>query len=96
MVGHRLEALFVTALGARLHISEALGFSWDGIDLTRGFSTAHSQLQQLDGQLVLTESKSRCDRRALFLRAMAVNVLKERRRRQVEASLQADTWDDPG
>jgi integrase len=76
--GHRLEALFVTALGTGLREAELLGLRWQDVDLERGLLTVRVQLQRINGKLTLTEPKTERSRRTLQLPAMVREALEER------------------
>jgi integrase len=95
--GHRLEALFVTALGTGLREAELLGLRWQDVDLERGLLTVRVQLQRINGKLTLTEPKTERSRRTLQLPAMVREALRQHRVRQLEERLAAGPlWEDSG
>ncbi len=87
--GHRLEALYSVALAVGLRQGEALGLRWDEVDLTRATLTVKHQLQRLDGEFRLVETKTARSRRTVALPAFAVDTLRAHRARQLEDRLLA-------
>ncbi len=81
--GNRLEALYRVALALGLRQGEALGLSWEDLDLDGGRLTVRHALQRLNGNYVLVEPKSRAGRRTISpLPEVITTALKEHRRRQ--------------
>jgi len=80
--GHRLEALYATAL--------ALGLRWADIDLERKTLRVRYALQWLRGdQPQLVAPKTRQSKRTLPLPALVIAQLKPHRVRQLEERLKA-------
>jgi integrase len=84
--GHRLEGLFVTAIGTGMRQGELLGLSWAdlALDADPPVLTVRHALQRVEGRLVLVEPKSSAGRRVVTLPAFVVRSLREHRRRQLE------------
>jgi len=81
--GTRFEALFVLALVA-LRQGELLALRWKDVNLETGaLSVAHT-LQQVDGEFVFAQPKSKKSRRQLTLDEAERAALREHRRRQLE------------
>jgi integrase len=94
--GHRLEALFTVAIALGLREGEALGLSWDDIDLHARTLTVRRQLQRVEKKLQLVEPKTEQSRRPLALPAIVVNQLRAHKVRQAEERLSANVWEDAG
>lgn len=80
--GDRLEALYAVALSLGLRQGEALGLSWQDIDLKRGQVRVVHQLQRVDHQLRLVDLKTDLSRRTLVLPASMQARLRDHRQRQ--------------
>ncbi len=87
--GHRLEALFVTAMATGLRQGELLGLRWRDLDLEQATLAVRHALQMIGGKPTLIEPKSATSRRTLVLPAIAVTALKAHRQQQVEERLLA-------
>lgn len=87
--GHRLEALFTVALALGLRQGEALGLSWDDVDLARSVLTVRAQLQWHDGQWLRLPPKSSAGVRTLPLPEICVASLRQHRVQQAEERLAA-------
>ncbi len=97
--GHRLEALFVTALTLGLRRGELLGLRWSDIDFEARapFLRVNYALQRLDGELQLTEPKTEKSRSALPLPARLVAALRSHRAYQLEERLALGSkWQETG
>lgn len=95
--GDRLEALYRVALSLGLRQGEALGLSWEDIDLEAETLRVRHTLQRLHGQLSLKEPKTEKSRRTLPLPAFTVHALRAHRIRQLEERLVAGgRWEDTG
>jgi integrase len=95
--GHRLEALFSVALALGLRQGEALGLSWQDVDLKARTLKVRNQLQRIGGRLVLVEPKSDRSRRTLVIPATIVESLREHEKRQVAEKLWAGSgWKETG
>jgi integrase len=95
--GHRLEALFVTALSLGLRRGELLGLHWSDIDLDTATLRVNYGLQRFDGKLHLVEPKTEKSRRVLPLPSLLIAALRTHRVRQLEErlALGAD-WQETG
>ncbi|MDQ6784092.1 MAG: site-specific integrase, partial [Actinomycetota bacterium] len=91
----RLEAFYLVALAVGLRPSEALGLSWDDVDLDGGTVRVRRTLARHDGRYVFTQPKSRTSRRTIPLPDVCVEALRAHRRRQGEERMAAGPlWDD--
>lgn len=81
--GDRLEALYRVALALGLRQGEALGLTWDNVDLEHRRLYVRQQLQRLERQSSLAPLKTKQSRRTLPLPMVAVAALREHRRRQL-------------
>jgi integrase len=101
--GHRLEALFLLALGTGMRRAEVMGLKWQDLDFTQGTLQVRRILTRVPtrtrgGQgpaYVETEPKTERGRRCLFLPPFALEALKRHRGRQLEEKLKAGlVWQD--
>jgi integrase len=81
--GDRLEALYVTTLGLGLRQGEALGLTWQDVDLETGTLYIREQLQRMDGVLRRVPLKTERSRRTLAMPARILTALEEHRERQL-------------
>ena len=75
IVGDRLEALYLVALGVGLRQGEILGLRWPDVDLEGGTLTVRHALARIDGRLELVEPKSVTSRRVVPLPAFVRDAL---------------------
>lgn len=95
--GDRLEALYSVALTMGLRQGEALGLTWQHVDLELGYVRIAKQLQRIDGQLQLVDPKTPRSRRVIAMPATIVNGLREHRARQnAERARAGERWTDSG
>ena len=95
--GDHLEALFTVALSLGLRRGEALGLRWSDIDFQTRTLQVRQSLQRLQGELQITELKTKSSRRNLDLPEILVNKLREHRTRQLEHKMQAGpNWQETG
>lgn len=95
--GQRFEALYVLAIATGLRRGELLGLKWLDLDLDKATLRVRRALQRLEGGLQFVEPKSANSRRTLTLPLLAVEALRERRRRQLEERLAAGSrWVENG
>lgn len=88
---HRLAALFTVALASGLRLGEALGLHWNDVDLDAGRLHVRQALQRVAGEWKLVEPKTERSRRSIPLPAVAVEALREHRRRQLKEQFKAAT-----
>jgi len=86
--GHRLEALYLVALGAGLRIGEALGLCWDHVELGPGMIRIQHQMEYRGGRYLFTEPKRRASKRTVPLPGFAADALRRHRIRQETHGLQ--------
>lgn len=85
--GDRLEALWVTALGTGLRLSEILGLRWEDVDLERRTLSATYALVRVDGKYGLDEPKTARSRRHIAIPRFVVTALRGHRTRQLAERL---------
>lgn len=90
--GTQAGALYAVAMAAGLRMGEALGLTWDRLDLDAQRCSVMFQLQRRDGDWVLEETKSRTSKRTVALPGFAVEELKAHRERQRDTRAKAE-WD---
>jgi integrase len=92
--GDRLEALYTVGFACGLRRGEMLGLTWDDVDLTKGVMTVRHEMQVIEGKHQLAPyAKTQSSLRTITLPQPALEVLREHRRRQIEARLAAgDEW----
>jgi integrase len=95
--GDRLEALYSVALAVGLRKGEALGLSWDDLDLEAGTLRVRAALQRVNGKLQLVEPKTDRSRRTIALPQSAIVSLRKHRVRQMQERLLAGSrWEETG
>jgi len=95
--GHRLEALYIVALGLGLREGELLGLRWKDVDFDRKLLMVQQQVQRIDHTLVITEPKSRSSRATLpMIDDVARALLAHQERQQTEMMVQHQRWQDHG
>jgi len=95
--GHRLEALYIVALGLGLREGELLGLRWKDVDFDRKLLTVAQQVQRIDHVLTMTEPKSRSSHAALPMIEDVADALRaHRERQQEEITVNAHRWRDHG
>lgn len=97
--GHKYESLFTIALFTGMRESEALGLTWDCVDLTKGTILINKQLQVVKGshgEYALAPTKN-SKGRTLTVAPFVVSVLKRVKHRQLENRLRyGECWTDSG
>jgi integrase len=89
-LGHRLEALFTSALAVGLRSGECSALRWPNVDLVKGFVIVRHTLQRKKGEgLVLMPAKSEKSRRIVELPAACVTALRAHKERQDQERLLA-------
>jgi integrase len=93
--GERLEELFILLVNTGLRPGEALGLSWESVDLERGQLTVRQALTETNGHLAIGEVKTLAGRRTISLPEVAIQALRRQRKRQLEDRLAAgNQWDN--
>jgi integrase len=87
--GTRLEGIVTIALGLGLRQGEALGLTWDDIDLDASTVHVRRQLKRSAGVWRLGELKTPSSRRDLPLPAVVATALRQHRARQAQERLLA-------
>ncbi len=82
--GTRLYEPVFLALTTGLRRGEILGLRWSDLDLSRGMVTVQQSLEQTKGGLRFKPPKTRKGRRSVTLPVIAMEALREHRRRQAE------------
>jgi integrase len=77
----RLGALFTLACTTGMRLGELLGLTWRDVDLKEGTLRVTRQLVEVNGQVELAEVKTRAARRSVPLPPLALEALREHRRR---------------
>ncbi|MBQ8237370.1 MAG: site-specific integrase [Oscillospiraceae bacterium] len=97
--GHRFEDLFTVALFTGMRESEALGLTWDCVDLAKGTILINKQLQVVKGsrgEYTLAPTKN-SKGRTLTAAPFVVSVLRRVRHRQLSNRLRyGECWADTG
>jgi integrase len=89
IAGDRTEALYAVSLSLGLRQGEALGLTWEGVDLDARTLAVRHTLQRYDGAYHLDEPKTERSRRTISLPAPLADVLRRHRVRQNEERLRA-------
>ncbi|MDP9459310.1 MAG: site-specific integrase [Actinomycetota bacterium] len=94
--GHRNAARWSVALALGLRQGEALGLTWDAVDLDVGTLTVRQALQRQPGKgLVFVQPKSRAGRRTVALPGPLRNALRAHRTAQLAERVAAGSvWRD--
>lgn len=93
----RHYALFLVIALLGLRRSEALGLTWEAVDLEAGVLTVRQGLHRVNGELRAMETKTRRSRRTIPLPEVVASALKAHRERQLsEAQDLGAGWVDSG
>ncbi len=87
--GDRLEALIQLTLATGLRRGELLGLHWADVDLERRRISVRTQVQRVDGSLVIRRLKERASHATIPLAPFAVEALRRHRIRQHGERLRA-------
>ena len=91
----RLAGLYCVAIAAGLRQGEALGLTWEDIDLEAGTVSVRQALHYARGAFHLVEPKTPRSRRTIALPAVAVAALRRHRARHAEERLAAGSlWEN--
>src|SRR5690606_29282390 len=93
--GDPLYAAYVLVLVLGLRKGEALGLTWDNIDLDERELTVGRQLQRVRGQLLHRDTKTQASDAVLPLPDICITALRLRKAQQAEArSVAGKTWQE--
>jgi len=81
-----LGPLYVVAISTGMRQGELLGLQWSDIDLERGTATVRRALQRVDGKLQTVETKTDRSRREVPLTGLAVEALRQLKRRPIQSA----------
>jgi len=102
-MGHRLEALFTSALAVGLRSGECSGLRWSDVDMDGAKITVRHTLQrvkqpgEMAGHLTMLPPKSDKSRRTIHLpAACAAGLDAHRERQRQESALAGSRWQDTG
>ncbi|HHY33350.1 MAG TPA: site-specific integrase [Firmicutes bacterium] len=92
--GDRYYALYVLAATCGLRLGELLGLKWQDIDFDAGTLQVQRQLQWITGAgPTFKEPKTKGSRRTIYLPRLAIDALKEHRKRQAAERLKlGEVW----
>ncbi|MDY6041958.1 MAG: tyrosine-type recombinase/integrase [Candidatus Faecousia sp.] len=97
--GHKFEDLFTVTLFTGMREGEALGLTWDCVDLAKGTIVVNKQLQLVrgtKGEYCLAPTKN-SKGRTITLAPFVVTVLRRVKNRQLENRLRyGELWNDTG
>jgi integrase len=93
--GSRYAPLFALLVNSGLRRGEALALHWSDIDLDAKLLRVRGTLARVDGELVVTETKTAKSRRVVPLSPTAENVLRDLRTRQRAERLMAGSMWQP-
>jgi integrase len=95
--GSRYHAALILIARTGLRRGEALGLTWDRVDLSAGTLVVAGTLSRVGKALVVSEPKTARSRRELPLATAVVEVLRKQRAAQAAERLRAgDQWADTG
>lgn len=89
--GGRYAPLFALLVHTGLRRGEALALHWSDVDLDAKLLRVHGTLARVDGELIVTETKTPKSRRAVPLSPTAERLLRDIRTRQAAERLRAGT-----
>jgi integrase len=93
--GDRFEAIYSLVMTTGLREGELLGLRWRYVDLERGALQVRGNVQRIEGKPVVKEPKNESSARQVLLTKVAVDALRQHRKRQLEERLQVgDAWQD--
>lgn len=93
----RYRLLFELLVTTGLRRGEALALRWSDVDLTNDVLHVRGTLARVDGELIVTETKSENSKRTVPLSAPAVAVLRSAKSRQAAERLRAgNQWHTTG
>lgn len=81
----RLSAFYAVLATTGMRLGETMGMAWSSIDLDKGTATVTRQLSEVRGKLSITDPKTPRARREIQLTRLAIEALREHRKRQLAA-----------
>jgi integrase len=93
--GSRYAPLFALLVNSGLRRGEALALNWSDIDFDAKLLRVRGTLARVDGELVVTETKTAKSRRVIPLSPTAEKVLRDMRTRQMAERLRAGSMWQP-
>ena len=87
IAGDRMSAVYVIALSMGLRQGEILALRWQDVDFEEGALTVRATLQRLNGEPVLSDTKTAKSRRKLAMPEGVMGALRAHRVRQAEERL---------
>ncbi|MGO9602508.1 MAG: tyrosine-type recombinase/integrase [Candidatus Binataceae bacterium] len=95
--GERLEALYLLAVTLGVRRGEVLGLKWQDVDFEAATIDVRASLQRVNGNLELSEPKTKRSRRQLPLLDFVARTLRTHKAHQSEERLAAGSnWQDMG
>jgi integrase len=88
----RLYALYVLAATTGMRQGELLGLRWPDIDFTQATLSVQRTLKNVGSSLVVGQPKSAAGRRSITLPEIAVQALRDHRKRMLAEGLTASPW----
>ena len=88
----RLYALYVLAATTGMRQGELLGLQWSDVDLAQATLSVQRTLTNIRGTPTVGEPKSAAGRRAVTLPEIAVQALRDHRKRMLAEGLTASPW----
>ena len=92
--GHPLHALVASALWTGLRMGELLALTWDHVDLDRGELLVNRSLGRVAQVTQVWTTKTRGSTRAVPVAEPLCDILSAYKRRQREARIAAEEWDE--
>lgn len=90
---HWLYPLWLTLIATGCRLGEAMALTWADVDFDSGTLQVCKTLQRVNGEILITEPKTKSGERLIALPSEVVQVLKQQRGRQIFA--QAQGWQNP-
>lgn len=88
----RLRALYVLAIASGLRQGELFGLKWEDVDLERGQLAVRRSLVEIRGKITEEDPKTESGRRNVALPAIAIDALREHRKRMLAEGNHAATY----
>lgn len=97
--GHQFEDLFIVTLFTGMRKAEAMGLTWDCVDLQKGTITINKQLQQVrggHGEYRLVSTKNSKGRTVTVAPFVVATLKKVRHKQQINRLKYGECWEDSG